>query len=296
MESHPFPHVEIMSDWSATGSTVSAMTGLDMTMPGDITFDSGDSYFGGNLTVYVNNGTIPEARVDDMAVRYVRVVVPLVPHLNTRRILAGWYFLGQDSGYPETNFDAWYPLDDTKNEHVDVRGDHWKVVRDIAAASIVLLKNTGNALPLNKPGSIAVIGSDAAPPLRGPNGFSDRGGSDGILAMGWGSGTTNFTYLISPIEAIQARARKDGTVINWHFDDFDLGDAQNVALGTDAALVFIKADSGEGYISVDGNVRCRNTYRYPKQVIEELIIAILGRRPQELDCLGKWRQPGQCSG
>jgi len=61
----------IMSDWAATESTISAITGLDMTMPGDVVFGSGDSYFGGNLTAYVNNGTIPEARVDDMAVRYV---------------------------------------------------------------------------------------------------------------------------------------------------------------------------------------------------------------------------------
>jgi hypothetical protein len=34
-----------MSDWTATHSTTSAITGLDMTMPGDITFDSGTSYF-----------------------------------------------------------------------------------------------------------------------------------------------------------------------------------------------------------------------------------------------------------
>ena len=60
-----------MSDWQATEGTISAMTGLDMTMPGDIKFGSRDSFFGGNLTAYVNNGTIPEARVDDMAVRYV---------------------------------------------------------------------------------------------------------------------------------------------------------------------------------------------------------------------------------
>ncbi len=39
---------------------------LQMTMPGDVTIGSGDSYFGGNLTSYVQNGTIPEARVDDM--------------------------------------------------------------------------------------------------------------------------------------------------------------------------------------------------------------------------------------
>ena len=64
-----------MSDWGATESTISAITGLDMTMPGDVTFDSGDSYFGGNLTAYVNNQTIPEARVDDMAARCVHSVL-----------------------------------------------------------------------------------------------------------------------------------------------------------------------------------------------------------------------------
>jgi hypothetical protein len=37
-----------------------------MTMPGDITFDSGTSYFGKNLTAYIQNGTIPESRLDDM--------------------------------------------------------------------------------------------------------------------------------------------------------------------------------------------------------------------------------------
>ena len=40
-----------------------------MTMPGDITFDSGNSWFGGNLTAFVDNGTIAEARLNDMATR-----------------------------------------------------------------------------------------------------------------------------------------------------------------------------------------------------------------------------------
>ena len=35
-----------------------------MSMPGDI---SGPSYFGPNLTAYVNNRTIPEARLDDVS-------------------------------------------------------------------------------------------------------------------------------------------------------------------------------------------------------------------------------------
>jgi len=67
----------VMSDWSAQHSTISAMTGLDMTMPGDITFDSNTSYYGAKLTAYVENGTIPEVRVDDMATR----------------ILASWHLL-----------------------------------------------------------------------------------------------------------------------------------------------------------------------------------------------------------
>lgn len=105
--------------------------------------------------------------------------------------------------------------------------------------------------------------------------------------MGWGSGwvelfyfatppaysttsrTANFTYLISvchgvrfrdvpyilsqPMEAIQRRARKDRTSVSWDLDNFDLDTAGNIAIGKSAALVFISADSGEDYITVDGN-------------------------------------------
>ncbi|KAJ7262759.1 beta-glucosidase [Mycena haematopus] len=228
----------IMSDWSATHSTISAITGLDMTMPGDITFQSGTTYFGANLSAYVENNTIPEARLDDMATR----------------IIAGWYLVHQDAGdFPKTNFDAFNPASEETNEHIDVQEDHHKVVREIGAASTVLLKNTGGALPLKKPRSIVLVGSDAGPGKVGPNEFADQGGVDGILAMGWGSGTANFTYLISPLEAIQRRARDDRTSVSWILDDFDTDRAGNMAIGRSAALVFLQSDSGEDYITVDGN-------------------------------------------
>ncbi|KAG2029324.1 hypothetical protein BDR03DRAFT_802378, partial [Suillus americanus] len=73
----------VQSDWSVMMSTLSAVAGLDMTMPSDITFDSGDSYFGGNLTDYVNDGYISMSRLDDMATR----------------IIAAWYYLHQDEDY-----------------------------------------------------------------------------------------------------------------------------------------------------------------------------------------------------
>ena len=59
--------------------------------------------------------------------------------------------------------------------------------------------------------------------------------------------------LIKPLEAIQASARKDRTTVNWHLDNFDLDTAGSVASQAQLALVFINSDSGEGYITVDGN-------------------------------------------
>lgn len=70
----------------------------------------------------------------------------------------------------------------------------------------------------------------------GPNGFSDRGGDDGILAMGWGSGTDNFPYLISPYEAIQARARKDRSSVNWWFNNWNLPGAAGAVQQQEVAV------------------------------------------------------------
>ena len=101
-------------------------------MPGDITYGSGTSWFGQNLTDFVLNGTIAESRVDDMA----------------QRILASWYLLQQDSpSYPQgrslartrlhpqadcflftVSFNVFSTLDEATNEHVDVQDDHYKVV------------------------------------------------------------------------------------------------------------------------------------------------------------------------
>lgn len=61
-----------------------------MSMPGDISFDSGTSYWGTNLTVAVINGTVPEWRLDDMATR----------------IMAAYYYVGRDVNYVPTNFFA----------------------------------------------------------------------------------------------------------------------------------------------------------------------------------------------
>ncbi|KAF9454903.1 glycoside hydrolase family 3 protein [Macrolepiota fuliginosa MF-IS2] len=228
-----------MSDWWATHSTSPAVNGgLDMTMPGDISLGSGTTYFGQSLVSAVNSGEVPQWRIDDVATR----------------ILAAWYLVGQDSGFPAVNFNAW----NSGGQHVNVQGNHKDLIRTIDAASTVLLKNLNEVLPLSTPGTIAVIGSGAGPSSKGPNGYSDRSGNDGVLAMGWGSGTAEFPYLIDPLQAIKARAQTDGTTVTSSLSDTDLNAAATAASGKDVALVFITADSGEAYLTVEGNVGDRN--------------------------------------
>lgn len=164
----------VSTDWGAHHSTLSAAFGLDLSMPGDITFGSGTTYFGPNLTAYVQNGSISEARLNDMATR----------------VAAGWYYLHQDSpDYPIPNFDAVHLLSQETNEHVDVQGDHKNIVRAVDTASTVLLKNKNGTLPLATPRQIAVFGSDAGPQPGGPNEYLTTLGNAGILAVGSGSGT-----------------------------------------------------------------------------------------------------------
>lgn len=232
-----------------------ALAGLDMTMPGDTGFDSGFTYFGTNLTIAVLNGTIPEWRLDDMATR----------------IMAAYYYVGRENNDVPINFNAWslatfgyiHPIPQLGyqqiNWHVDVRDEHSQLIRDHAAKSTVLLKNTNGALPLTgKEKFTAVIGWDAVVGPWGPNGCSDRGCDNGTLAMGWGSGTANFPYLVDPLTAIQNEVLQNDGVIQSETQNWALPQIQALASQASVAIVFVNADSGEGYISVDGNEGDRN--------------------------------------
>ncbi|KAI0702482.1 glycoside hydrolase family 3 protein [Cytidiella melzeri] len=232
----------VMSDWYATHSTVDAANnGLDMTMPGDILPGLGVSYFGASLGLAVDAGNVPETRVDDMATR----------------ILAAWYLLGQDKNFPPVNFDS-KDSSSSINQHVNVQGDHASLIRTIGAASTILLKNERNVLPLKVPKSIAVVGNGAGANPNGPNGCIDRTCDEGVLAMGWGSGTANFPYLITPLDALTNRSALDGTTVFSSLSDTDTQAAATAARGSDVAFVFITADSGEESGIVEGNVGDRN--------------------------------------
>jgi hypothetical protein len=117
----------------------------------------------------------------------------------------------------------------------------------------VLLKNTKKTLPLSKPKSVAVIGYDAHDNPGGPNSCSDRGCDNGTLAMGWGSGTANFPYLIAPNTALMAQAANDGSKYTNVSNNYDFAAVAKAVVGAEVAIIFANADSGEDYITVDGN-------------------------------------------
>ncbi|KAK3384977.1 glycoside hydrolase family 3 protein [Podospora didyma] len=247
----------VMSDWGAQHSTLgSALGGLDMAMPGDGGAAPYGALWGGALTEAVLKGDVPQWRVDDMAIR----------------IMAAYFKVntGNFSSRPEVTFSAWTkksigPLHPSSNktftvvnEFVDVQSNHGALIREIGAKSVVLLKNENRALPLKMPQSIAVIGEDAQDTPGGPNACAERGCIKGTVAMGYGSGTAEFPYLVSPATALKLQATSDNTVFINTTSNWDLDAAKAAAKGASVAIVFATANAGENFIVLDGNAGDRN--------------------------------------
>ncbi|KAF7342570.1 Glycoside hydrolase family 3 protein [Mycena sanguinolenta] len=259
----------IMSDWAAMVNGVEpALAGLDMNMPGFVGYGVGpqsapdpskatNSYWGAALVEMVRNGSVPMARLDDMVIR----------------TLGAWFKMGQDRDYPAVNIrnTKFVSLSLCRVEYASfsiplssffVQADHFKLIREMGAASTILLKNVDGALPLQVRNikRVGIFGSDAGPSPDGPNGCTDRGCNEGTLAMGWGSGTADFPYLVDPLSAITAHVQSiDPTVaIESVLSDSDLKRTSATAARADTCLVFVSADSGEGYITVENNAGDRN--------------------------------------
>lgn len=157
-----------------------------------------------NLVDAVNNGSVAEARVDDMVLR----------------VMTPYFFLAQDQEYPyvDASTTDQTPIPNPPVDSAllgpptgrDVRAGHGELVRQLGASATVLLKNFNETLPLNRPASVAIFGNDQGDPTEAlPNSLGDY--SYGTLPVGGGSGTGRASYIVTPLAALQTQAQSDGT-------------------------------------------------------------------------------------
>ncbi len=156
----------VVSDWGATHSTVrAANAGLDIEMPFG-------KHFGDSLITAVKEGKVSEQTVDDKVKRILRVM-----------------------------YEAKL-MDTAKKPHVDSKQLfqlHWKLALEAAEKGIVLLKNEGSLLPLDKKKikTIAVVGPNAAYAISG----------------GGGSSQVQLFYKVSPLEGIRQFVGEDVKIL-----------------------------------------------------------------------------------
>ena len=198
----------VMSDWGGVHSTAKAANaGLDQESA--YTFDK-QPFFGAPLKAAVADGSVSQARLDDMVRRITR------------------------SMFAHGLFDN--PV--TPNAPIDFAA-HAKVTQADAEEAIVLLKNDGALLPLAKTAKkIVVIGSHS------DVGVLSGGGSSQVFPIGGmavkGLGPKGFPGPIvyhpsSPLKAL--RARNPGATFVYD-DGADPAAAAKAAAGADVVIVF----------------------------------------------------------
>lgn len=253
----------VMSDWWGVYSNHSNTinSGLDMNMPGGYTENSNDEEHkydnvGRNhshwthLEDYIEKNLVKEERIKEAATR----------------IIATMYQMNQMEDYP--NIDLYK---ETKND------ENKNLQRKAATESQVLLKNEG-ILPLKKKdlSTIAIIGNDAFEQDCG--GASDQKCRNetnevfnGHIPLGYGSGTTDFSYLITPADGIKKLAKiynisviesgkliyedeeRDGKIVHVNATE-DIDGGINAAKKADLCVIFVASTSGEEYLVVENSI------------------------------------------
>ena len=257
-----------MSDWwSITNDDpINFNSGLDMNMPGGFGYGPFDeenkyAYYGrnhsywSNLEKYIDEGKVSEDRLNEAATR----------------IISSMYKMGQMNNYPEVNI--FKQTNTTERKALQ---------RKVATESQVLLKNDG-ILPLNteKVKSIAIVGNDAFERDCLPDGLPQclndtNAVINGHVPLGYGSGVTNFGYLVTPLEGITKLAEEynikvsssgkliyedetikldNGDSYKKHVDaSEDIDEGVRVANESDVVIIFAKATSGEEFVAIKQSI------------------------------------------
>jgi beta-glucosidase len=188
----------VTSDWGATHSTAaSANAGLDIDMPGS------DGYFGSALRSALSSGSVSTARLNSMV----------------SRVLTEMFAFGL--------FDS--PAAGSPAETATNAADRARAAT-LAEEGTVLLKNSGNVLPLARSyRSIAVIGADASSSAQ-----TAGGGSAGVTTSG----------TVTPLHGITAAA-PGGVAVRYNDGSSDTS-AAALAASSSVAIVFASYPESEG--------------------------------------------------
>ncbi|RDA92528.1 hypothetical protein CP533_4166 [Ophiocordyceps camponoti-saundersi (nom. inval.)] len=241
----------VVSDWGAQHTGVaSALAGLDVAMP------TGDEFWGKKLFEAVKNGSVPERRVDDMV----------------SRLLTTWFQFQQNDSFPHPGMGM---PEKVVQPHALVEGREegsLPILRQGAIEGHVLVKNSKETLPLNRPRMLSIFGYSAkSADDWGPStdfiqlntwmfGLSplDPAGRlasivpqakrpsiarMGTLIGGGGSGAVTPAVFTSPLESLKTRAARDDTAL---FYDLSSG-RPGVDPLSDACIVLGNAWASEGY-------------------------------------------------
>jgi beta-glucosidase len=198
----------VMSDWGAVHSTTQAANnGLDQ--QSGHPFDEA-TYFSGPLKEAVEQGWVPQARLDNMAFRILRSFV--------------------DVGVMDN------PVISESKIDFDT---HANITQATAEEGITLLKNKNNLLPLDKnTQKIAIIGSHADVGVLAGGGSSavypvEGNAVSGLSPSGWPGPVIYFPS--SPLLAIQKQFPNAKVIYN---DGLDVAKAKTLAESVDVVIVF----------------------------------------------------------
>lgn len=237
----------IMSDWGGTwDSQAAAIGGLDLEMPGLNFGGALGTFFDTSLVALVNNGSVSQERLEDMAVR----------------VLTPYFALGQaETPLPSVNLISWATsqvnLTRASPYRLVQKPATRELIKQIAEDGTVLLKNEG-ALPLKAPPRISIIGSKAGPGMRWDRNCGATGRACEGPSLGGGSGWAQALNYIDPLMSIRQRALVDSSAVDWVLNDTDLQAVQTSVVQADVALVFVSAWATE---EADRDPSLTYTYR-----------------------------------
>ncbi|CAG9996472.1 unnamed protein product [Clonostachys byssicola] len=249
----------VVSDWFATHSAAKAINaGLEVEMPGYIppsNYQGASFFFKDGLTKGLEDGSITEDRLNEM-VQHIMTPYFLLkqdsPDYPSPDPSSSLLLLANDVGLLNLIDLGVLPQPGQFPRGRDVRGNHAAVVREVAAAGTVLLKNTNQTLPLKSPKVIGVFGNDAVEPANGlvvqDLDKISSGSNIGNAFIGGGSGTGRATSIVTPLEAIRTKAKEIGAEVQYIATNELLaaGNFKSIYPLPDLCLVFQKTFASEG--------------------------------------------------